>query len=104
VVHHGGSASAPIAQEVRRATARYQDVTAATAARYALFLGCVSGPQGGAMGIHYVNGDLVGDGKLDAARPEALMYEPGAASWNWWASSTSSSRRPGARPTRRRPR
>jgi len=27
------------------------------------------------MGIHYVNGDLVGDGKLDVARPEALMYE-----------------------------
>jgi len=28
------------------------------------------------MGIHYVNGSLVGDGKLDAQRPEALMYEP----------------------------
>jgi hypothetical protein len=27
------------------------------------------------MGIHYVNGDLVGDGELDAARPEALLYE-----------------------------
>ena len=39
------------------------------------FLGCVSSPQDGAMGIHYVNGDLVGDGKLDAARPEARMYE-----------------------------
>ena len=73
--HHGG-ADAPLAQEVRRATERYQDVKAATAAGYALFLGCVSSPQGGAMGIHYVNGDLVGDGKLDAARPEALMYEP----------------------------
>jgi hypothetical protein len=30
------------------------------------------------MRIHYVNGDLVGDGKLDVARPEALMYEPRA--------------------------
>ncbi len=70
------ASTAPLAQEVRRATQRYQDVTAATAAGYALFLGCVSSPQGGAMGIHYVNGDLVGDGKLDAARPEALMYEP----------------------------
>ena len=28
------------------------------------------------MGIHYVNESLVGDGVLDAARPEALMYEP----------------------------
>ncbi len=68
--------TAPLAQEVRRATQRYQDVAAATAAGYSLFLGSVSSPQGGAMGIHYVNGDLVGDGKLDASRPEALMYEP----------------------------
>jgi hypothetical protein len=41
-----------------------------------MFLSCVSSPQDGAMGVHYVNGDLVGDGKLDASRPEALMYEP----------------------------
>jgi len=68
--------ASPFGQEVRRATLRYHDVAAATAAGYALFLGCVSSPQGGAMGIHYVNGDLVGDGKLDALRPEALMYEP----------------------------
>ena len=27
------------------------------------------------MGIHYVNGDLVGDGELDAMKPEALLYE-----------------------------
>ena len=72
---HDASTS-PLAQEVRRATERYQDVTAATAAGYALFLGCVTSPQGGAMGIHYVSSELVGDGKLDAARPEALMYEP----------------------------
>jgi uncharacterized protein DUF4242 len=73
---HDASASSPLAQEVRGATERYQDVSAATGAGYALFLGCVTSPQGGAMGIHYVNGDLVGDGKLDASRPEALMYEP----------------------------
>lgn len=28
------------------------------------------------MGIHYVNGDLVGDGEVHAATPEALVYEP----------------------------
>jgi len=27
------------------------------------------------MGIHFVNGDLVGDGVLDPMRPEALLYE-----------------------------
>jgi hypothetical protein len=71
-----GAPAATLVEEVRRATKPYQDVAAATAAGYALFLGCVTGPQGGAMGIHYVNGDLVGDGKLDPQRPEALMYEP----------------------------
>lgn len=73
---HPGVDNAPLVQEVRRATERYQDVKAAIGAGYAMFLGCVTGPQGGAMGIHYANGDLVGDGKLDASRPEALMYEP----------------------------
>jgi hypothetical protein len=66
----------PLAQEVCRVTERYQEVAAATAAGYAMFLGCVSSQQDGAMGVHCVNGDLVGDGKLDASRPEALMYEP----------------------------
>jgi hypothetical protein len=50
-------------------------VEAARAAGYGLFHGCVSGPQDGAMGVHLVNGDLVGDGALDAMRPEALLYE-----------------------------
>lgn len=27
------------------------------------------------MGNHYVNGALVGDGELDASRPEVLIYE-----------------------------
>jgi hypothetical protein len=27
------------------------------------------------MGIHFVDGNLVGDGELDAERPEALVYE-----------------------------
>jgi hypothetical protein len=28
------------------------------------------------MGIHYVNGALVGDGKVSAATPELVVYEP----------------------------
>ena len=69
-------AGTTLVEEVRRATERFKDPAAATAAGYGPFLGCVSGPQEGAMGIHYVNGDLVGDGQIDAARPEALIYEP----------------------------
>jgi hypothetical protein len=66
---------ATLVEEVRRSTARFNEVAVAEKAGYAPFLGCVSGPQEGAMGLHYVNGDLVGDGLLDAQRPEALMYE-----------------------------
>jgi hypothetical protein len=63
-------------QLVRDATQQFADVNAATAAGYQPFLGCVSGPDHGAMGNHYVNGALVGDGELDASRPEVLIYEP----------------------------
>jgi hypothetical protein len=70
--HHGS----PLVDEVRSAIQQFANVGAAVTAGYAPFLGCVSGPQEGAMGIHYVNGDLVGDGELDAQRPEALIYEP----------------------------
>jgi hypothetical protein len=28
------------------------------------------------MGIHYVNGDLVGDKELDVNHPEIILYEP----------------------------
>jgi hypothetical protein len=73
----GGHHSGPLIEEVRHATAHFRDVGAATGAGYGPFLGCVSGPQEGAMGVHYVNGDLVNDGEIDAARPEALIYEPG---------------------------
>jgi hypothetical protein len=67
--------SAPTLPEtVRQATAQFKDVRKATG--YALLHGCVSGPQEGAMGIHFANGGLIGDGVLDAKHPEALLYEP----------------------------
>ena len=61
---------------VRDATERYKDVTAAEADGYHLMFGCVSGPDSGAMGLHYVNLGLVGDSELDPARPEIVIYEP----------------------------
>ncbi len=60
---------------VRDATDRFHDVTVAEAEGYALQFGCVSGPDVGAMGLHYVNGALVGDDVLDPARPEIVIYE-----------------------------
>lgn len=69
-----GSANTLVAV-VRQSTAVFSDVEEATSAGYGQFHGCTSGPQGGAMGLHLVNGDLVGDGQLDPQHPEALLYE-----------------------------
>jgi hypothetical protein len=73
---HAHTIPAKLVRIVRDATQQYADVNSARAAGYGPFLGCVSGPDHGAMGIHYVNGALVGDGEIDATRPEALIYEP----------------------------
>ena len=73
--HSAHSNDGNLAQVVREATRSFQDAGTAMTAGYARFLGCVSGPQEGAMGVHYVNGALVQDGQIDASRPEALMYE-----------------------------
>jgi hypothetical protein len=64
-----------LVEAVRRATESYKNLDKAKKAGYALFHGCVSGPQEGAMGIHFVNSDLVGDGVLDPMHPEALLYK-----------------------------
>ena len=75
---HDEHAAAParLVQLVRDATRPFVDVNAATAAGYGPFLGCVSGPDHGAMGVHYVNGALVADGKVSASEPELVVYEP----------------------------
>ena len=63
---------------VRESTERFRDVAVAEAEGYSLMFGCVSGPDAGAMGMHYVNMDLVVDPTLDATRPEIVIYEPQA--------------------------
>jgi hypothetical protein len=64
-----------LVQAVRQATRAFHDVAAATAAGYGSAGSCVSGPERGAMGVHWPNGALVGDGMLDASKPEILIYE-----------------------------
>jgi hypothetical protein len=61
---------------VRQATRRFHDVKQAESEGYQLLFGCVSGPDYGAMGLHYVNLELVGDGILDPTQPEIVIYEP----------------------------
>jgi hypothetical protein len=60
---------------VRNATQQYQNVNNAIAAGYSPVLGCVSGSDHGAMGIHYVNSALL-NGPIDATQPQALIYQP----------------------------
>jgi hypothetical protein len=63
---------------VRASTERFKDVSVAQAEGYALQFGCVSGDDSGAMGLHYVNGNLVSGGELDATHPQIVIYEPAA--------------------------
>jgi hypothetical protein len=62
---------------VRNANDRFKDVAVAVKEGYAP-IPCASGIDGGAMGIHYVNGELIKDEKVEIGKPEAVMYEPGA--------------------------
>lgn len=65
-----------LVQAVRLATAKYQNVAAAERDGYqADTNGCVSSPDEGAMGVHYINGALIG-GTVDAYHPQGLVYEP----------------------------
>jgi hypothetical protein len=60
---------------VRDSTERFKNVAVAEAEGYALQFGCVVGDSSGAMGLHFVNGDLVNRGVLDATKPQIVIYE-----------------------------
>jgi hypothetical protein len=65
-----------LVRAVRDSTRRYKDVNLAMSEGYQLMFGCVSGPDDGAMGLHYVNMELVLDPALDPRKPEIVIYEP----------------------------
>ncbi len=76
----GLAVAANVFGDARPATARFHHVHHAVAAGYGEFrdaqgIACIELPGTGAMGIHYVNGSLVGDAVLDTRRPEGLVYE-----------------------------
>ena len=73
---HGEHPPNALVEAVRQSTARFQDVEMAERENYTLMFGCVSGPDWGAMGLHYVNPRLIGDDVVDAASPEIVIYEP----------------------------
>lgn len=65
----------------RAATAAFHDLATAQAASYGgpvhdlAGISCIANPAAGVMGIHYVNGGLLGDAVLDVERPELLVYQ-----------------------------
>jgi hypothetical protein len=61
---------------VRQATSRFNSTTQAVRAGYDADDHCVSHPDLGGMGYHWVNGALI-DPVFDPLQPEALLYEPG---------------------------
>jgi len=63
---------------VRDSTDRFHEVAQAEREGYALAFGCVSGPDQGAMGLHFINMNLVGSGVIDPTRPQIILYEPTA--------------------------
>jgi hypothetical protein len=67
--------------QARSATAKYYSLTVTNKAGYSILadtagITCIADPQMGAMGVHYVKGDLVKDPAIDATHPEALVYAP----------------------------
>lgn len=59
---------------------KFTSLTKAKAAGYGLLkdakgVECIADKMGG-MGVHYVNGKLVGDSTVVASKPEALVYAP----------------------------
>jgi hypothetical protein len=74
--HSAPVRSSPLVEKVRQATRRYRDVNVAIAEEWVQGTPCVSGPNEGAMGVHYVLPARVGDGEVKADEPEALIYEP----------------------------
>jgi hypothetical protein len=72
----GAQPPGPLVAAVRNATERFRDARNAQAEAYAPQFSCVSGPDFGAMGIHFINFPLVADGTLDVQHPESVIYEP----------------------------
>jgi hypothetical protein len=72
---HAPARAGTVVSAVREAIERYRHVDDAIAAGYAQFQGCVSGPQDGAMGVHFAKGEFF-DGEVDLQNPEVLVYEP----------------------------
>ena len=62
--------------KVQNATRRFRDINVAKAEYWMAGTPCVSGPDTGAMGVHFFKQGKALDGELNVDEPEALIYEP----------------------------
>ncbi len=76
----GGEGS--MTQVAKSATVRFHSLSAAKAAGWSSVvknvkgMTCIANEPVGAMGVHYANPKYLGDAKLSATKPEALVYAP----------------------------
>ena len=66
----------PLIDKVRAATARFKDLNVAISEGWVQGTPCVSGPDTGAMGVHFVMPSRIGSFVLQPDQPQALIYEP----------------------------
>jgi len=71
-----GDSATPLIDQVRSATQQYLDINVATRDEFVQGTPCVSGPDAGAMGVHFVRPDRINSLVLDVTQPQALIYEP----------------------------
>jgi hypothetical protein len=72
---HATPQDKPLVEKVRASTGRFRDVNVAINEGWVPATPCVSGPNEGAMGVHFVLPSRI-DGVVNASEPEALIYEP----------------------------
>jgi hypothetical protein len=72
----GSPEDSPLVEKVRIATAPFKDINVAIAHGWVPATPCVSGPDTGAMGVHFVLPARIGGGVPNAEQPQALIYEP----------------------------
>jgi hypothetical protein len=67
---------APLIDKVRDATRRFRNINVALGEGWVQATPCVSGPNEGAMGVHFLKPERLHDGMLQGDEPEMLIYEP----------------------------
>lgn len=71
----GSSQGNTLVDVVLKATAPFRDPAEAENQGWISANSCVSSPEEGAMGVHFIKGSILFDGKFDPQEPEALIYE-----------------------------